>query len=104
MPTAIDQFPHCDQLVLHGPKANCRYCNEHPEWQQLREVWGINFTGENDPEKVPCPATLRRSVENIHKWPGNRPKNEDGSEPDPEPGSSPKSVFERLRENPFSDE
>lgn len=39
------QFPHCDQRVLHAPGL-CRYCDRHPEWQKLREKWGIAFTGQ----------------------------------------------------------
>ncbi len=65
-------YPHCDNRVLHAPTAGCIYCNERPEWQKLRMDWGINFTGENDPSKLPCPAETRRSLENIEKWPGNR--------------------------------
>jgi hypothetical protein len=69
----IVQFPHCDSRVLHRP-GECEYCDRHPEWQQLREVWGINFTGGTDPKKAPCPATRDRDVATIHRWGGNRPK------------------------------
>lgn len=41
----IAQFPHCDSRVLHGP-GECRYCDSHPEWQELRQAWGIAFTGQ----------------------------------------------------------
>lgn len=37
-------FPHCDQRILHAP-GECEYCNDHPDWQALREAWGIAFTG-----------------------------------------------------------
>lgn len=40
------RFPHCDQRVLHRP-GECRYCDLHPEWQELRERWGIAFTGHS---------------------------------------------------------
>jgi len=68
----IRQFPHCDALVLHAP-GECEYCDRHPDWQQLRQMWGINFTGKTQPTKAPCPAERRRSVEKIHRWGGNRP-------------------------------
>ena len=45
MATVIDQFPHCDQRILHGPEDGCEFCNRHPDWQALREAWGIAFTG-----------------------------------------------------------
>ena len=41
---ALDRFPHCDQRVLHAP-GECEFCDMNPEWQQLREAWGICFTG-----------------------------------------------------------
>lgn len=65
-------MPHCDARVLHRPGV-CRFCDEYSDWQELREVWGINFTGERDPDKLPCPAEMRRDLENIERWPGNRP-------------------------------
>jgi hypothetical protein len=67
----IKQFPHCDQFVLH-PKGACMYCDKHPLWQELRDAWGINCTGENNPLKLPCPSEVRRSLETINKWGGNR--------------------------------
>ncbi|HET6372995.1 MAG TPA: hypothetical protein VFG76_06795 [Candidatus Polarisedimenticolia bacterium] len=69
----IRQFPHCDALVLHAPGA-CPYCDRHPDWQQLRQMWGINFTGEHDSSKIACPAERRRSLDTINRWPGNRPE------------------------------
>jgi hypothetical protein len=65
--------PHCDQRVLHAPEDNCQVCNGHPEWQELRELWGINFTGHNDPDKLPCPAQTERSIKDINQWRGNVP-------------------------------
>ncbi len=41
---SIDTFPHCDQRILHAP-GECEYCDGHPEWQALRQSWGIAFTG-----------------------------------------------------------
>jgi hypothetical protein len=114
MPGAIEQFPHCDQLVLHR-EGTCRYCDAHPEWQELRALWGINFTGENDDSKIPCPSTRRRPLNSVHAWSGNRPRppgtEEDDdvgfdlgpTHPDP-PVEPPKSVYDRLRENPFKRE
>jgi len=71
----IAKFPHCDSSVLHAEGA-CEYCDMYPEWQALRRTWGINFTGESDPTKLPCPATARRPLETINKWGGNRAKPE----------------------------
>lgn len=64
--------PHCDQRVMHRP-SECRLCDDHPEMQQIRETWGINYTGEYDPEKLPCPAEVERSLESINDWGGNQP-------------------------------
>lgn len=105
MPRAIQQFPHCDQYVLHRP-GSCQYCDAHPDWQELRALWGINFTGDNDDNKIPCPSTRRRPLNTVHAWPGNQPSPPEG-EPEtpvtPEP-EGPKSVYTRLRENPFKGE
>lgn len=67
----IPQFPHCDSRVLHAP-SNCVYCDQHPQWQALRVLWGINFSGESDPEKLPCPSERDRPAFVIHQWPGNQ--------------------------------
>lgn len=64
--------PHCDARVLHAP-GQCWSCDGYPDWQLARKTWGINFTGQNNPELLPCPATLKRAVETINLWPGNRP-------------------------------
>lgn len=71
---AIEQYPHCDAAVLHA-KGECDYCDLHPEWQELRETWGINFTGKNDPAKQPCPSERNRPAHVVHRWHGNRPTN-----------------------------
>lgn len=71
----IDQFPHCDQRVLHAPN-ECSYCDDHKEWQALRVAWGIAFTGyEPEGKELPCPATYARG-ETLNKWPGNVAKRE----------------------------
>lgn len=71
----LDRPPHCDDLVLHAP-GECEFCDKVPHLQTLRARWGINFTGKNDPNKSQCPAEKRRSVQLIHRWPGNRPTTE----------------------------
>lgn len=72
--TAEWQFPHCDQRILHAP-GECRYCDEHPEWQALRRAWGINFTGHDEPGTITlCPADIARPAgsSNDHRlWGGN---------------------------------
>lgn len=65
--------PHCDQRILHAPEDNCSVCNVHPEWQQLRVLWGINFTGHNDSTKLPCPAEVERPLDSINRWYRNLP-------------------------------
>ena len=56
----IKQFPHCDSKVLHKG-GECQYCDEHPDWQALRESWGIAFTGHEPKEgELPCPAYFAR--------------------------------------------
>ena len=69
----IRQFPHCDAMILHAP-GECEYCDRHPDWQQLREVWQIAFTGHS-PEMggTACPSETHRDIETINRWPGNRP-------------------------------
>src|SRR5689334_1125238 len=85
----LGQFPHCDALVLHAP-GQCEYCDHHPDWQALRLLWNIQFTGEADDanlelaavralrakegeEPLPCPAERRRPAMRIHRWGGNAP-------------------------------
>lgn len=74
------QFPHCDARVLHEP-GECRYCDMHPEWQELRERWGINFTGVYDPLKLLCPAEQQRQINQINTWGGNIPVAPDPGDP-----------------------
>lgn len=72
---ATPRFPHCDSNVLHAP-GECVYCDGQPGLQALREELGINFTGQHDPDKEPCPAEVRRKLETINLWPGNVPRTE----------------------------
>jgi len=75
---ASGTIPHCDMFILHAP-GMCEYCDA-PSAEPLRVYrvqHGINFTGENDPTKKPCPAEQRRSKEHIDRWPGNRAKPKD---------------------------
>lgn len=69
----VTYLPHCDAKVLHAP-GECKYCDEHPEWQDLRELWGINFTGEHKEGKISCPSELERPFNVINEWPGNQAK------------------------------
>lgn len=62
--------PHCDQSILHAP-GKCQYCDEYPDWQEMREVQRINFTGENDADKAPCPSEAFRPAEVRDRWGGN---------------------------------
>jgi hypothetical protein len=72
-PAAI-KFPHCDERVLHGPDDGCQFCDALPEWQTLREAWGIAFTGHPpEPGHLPCLADATRGLGAAHDWPGNRP-------------------------------
>lgn len=66
----IEQFPHCDQRVLHAP-GECRYCDDCPYAQALRQAWSICFTGyEPEDKELPCPADHARG-DNHTKWGGN---------------------------------
>ena len=65
-------YPHCDALVLHAP-GECDYCDDHGEWQQLRVMWKINFTGKREDGFTICPSEARRDLATINEWAGNRP-------------------------------
>ena len=68
-----DQMPHCDSYVLHAPQT-CTYCDGYPWRQRGRREAKILFTGEGEREGwIPCPSQLRRPLESIQQWPGNRP-------------------------------
>jgi hypothetical protein len=65
--------PHCDQAILHAP-GECTFCDAQPEWQALRQLWGICFTGQppaNDWE-IACPSDIRRPGGVNTLWPGNQ--------------------------------
>lgn len=65
--------PHCDASVLHGP-GKCRYCDARSDWQELRQLWGIAFTGETPTDhQIACPSDFRRGLGGAgRQWPGNR--------------------------------
>ena len=63
--------PHCDSRILHAPQA-CDICDGFPFAQRLRDVWGINYTGESDPNKLPCPAEVARESHLLNAWAHNR--------------------------------
>lgn len=55
--TGLPQAPHCDQRVLHAP-GECEFCDARPEWQALRQAWGIAFTGHVPRASLPeCGAS-----------------------------------------------
>lgn len=87
---SIEQFPHCDQNILHKPGA-CQFCDMHPEWQELRVVWGINFSGEYDPTKAPCPSERHRPAFLSHRWVGNQATQEPVR-------TTPKNIYELVNE------
>jgi hypothetical protein len=68
------QPPHCDARVVHRPES-CFYCDTYASGlQALREVQFVNYTGEYDPNKAPCPVEHTRTAKSAHQWPGNAPK------------------------------
>jgi hypothetical protein len=81
----ITQTPHCDGKVLHK-NGECSFCDACPEWQELRQMWGIAFTGhsedtvkaidstgnEYDKKLIPCPSEWDRPLDVINAWGGNR--------------------------------
>ena len=72
--TSGKRFTHCDAYVTHRP-GECKQCDEYsPDLQQWRLDNDINFTGETDAAKLPCPATQRRDIKKIHAWGGNYPR------------------------------
>ncbi len=86
MKEEISCFPHCDPRILHAP-GECEYCDEYPEWQKLRTMWNIAFTGHSEDDtgqyrdvdgkptpKIPCPSEWARPLELIYRWGGNIPK------------------------------
>lgn len=72
--------PHCDARILHK-SGECWACDLYPDWQKLRELWGINFTGHSVPGFLPCPADYHRppgSRSDHRLWPNNRAEGERG--------------------------
>lgn len=75
-------FPHCDPRVLHAPH-ECGVCDHYPHYQALRQMWGINFTGQDfvyseelsdsSWRMLPCPSDFNRGLNGAHVWGGNRP-------------------------------
>lgn len=85
----LDVPPHCDQKVLHAP-GECKYCDARPEWQALRQMWGIAFTGHQPvwggygayDTEMSCPSDFVRGLGQAGKhWPGNRPEGYGDVEP-----------------------
>lgn len=69
--------PHCDAAVLHAPN-ECDYCDLYPAWQRYRVVAGIAFTGHEPlDDETMCPSEVRRPVETIERWGGNRPSKDE---------------------------
>lgn len=69
-------IPHCDQRILHAP-GECDHCDKHPDWQALRQLWGIAFTGyQPEGKELPDPATAARGIECVNTWTGNQPRQE----------------------------
>lgn len=70
----MSTMPHCDSAVLHAP-GECEYCDAYPDWQRLRQLWGIAFTGHPPVDhEVPCPSDARRPGGVNQVWPGNQPR------------------------------
>ena len=74
------RFPHCDHRIVHKP-GECEICDEYaPLLQYIRQIWGINFTGEhviqNDhgTAMLPCPAEVARPYAVLNAWHGNSAK------------------------------
>lgn len=67
-------MPHCDQRVLHAP-GECTACDQYADWQALRNLWGIAFTGRQPQDgQFPCPADYHRPAgtpSDHRQWPGN---------------------------------
>lgn len=76
------QYPHCDSRILHAPGV-CKYCDQSG-LQEARKAAGIAFTGcEPGPGEKRCPAEEARSLDMMHRWPGNRPRKDIDALPNP---------------------
>lgn len=72
--------PHCDAYVLHKP-GECDACDAFLPLQVYRAIHGIAFTGDEPKDyERPCPATLFRPAETIHRWHGNHPHHQDSAD------------------------
>lgn len=72
MSTELPNPPHCDAAILHRP-GTCEYCDIYPDWQALRLVWGVAFTGETPTtDQIACPSDFRRPWGRAALWPGNQ--------------------------------
>ncbi len=69
--SVFKQFPHCDHNVLHAP-GKCEYCDQFPQLQAARFLYGINFTNESVKTKLTCPAEAVRPRSIINRWFGNK--------------------------------
>jgi hypothetical protein len=65
------RFPHCDPNVLHSPGL-CSVCDDAPGLQLARKAFGISFTGQYESGKAICPAQVKRPLNHIEMWYGNR--------------------------------
>lgn len=68
---SVSRMPHCDARILHAP-GKCHHCDLFADFQQYRLLSEINFTGENDLRKSPCPSLWTRTAAQRDAWPRNR--------------------------------
>lgn len=71
-------FPHCDSRILHA-RGKCDYCDQRPEWHEIRNALGLAFTESATDRDHPymCPAeaaVLAGERGELNAWPGNRPE------------------------------
>lgn len=76
------QYPHCEARILHAP-GECKYCDQHSDWQQLRVTWGIAFSGHEPTEEQPIAdpadlAVMKGERGDYNQWHGNRAYYSDG--------------------------
>ena len=71
---ALGTLPHCGARVLHAPTDGCQACDARPDWQALRTIWEVAFTGHTPAGPLtPCPSDAARGTAGAHVWYGNRP-------------------------------
>lgn len=65
----------------HERRSECEYCDHYPDWQELRQMWSIAFTGhEPTADQLPCPADHARppdSPSDHRQWHGNTARKAD---------------------------